>query len=1086
MKKFFDYLAKQKLLVNLIVVMIVIMGLSSVTSLNREAIPDVAFDMVTIVTIFPGASPNDVEELISIPIEKQLRSVSNLDKVRSYNVDNVSQIVVFIEDDAPNKNDTIQDIKDAVEQVSGLPTGAIKPVVSEVKVDITEVLRVAFTAKEGENVPYSKLREYAKQCEDFFYNIEGIAKIEKLGYYDREYLVEVEPQALERNRIGLNTVVNTLRMRNVDFPGGPLREGDKEYVLRTKGQFKNAEEIRNTVIRGNDIGFSLRIKDVAKVSDSFKEADVHHRYNGKEAIIFKLYKKRAYDELEMSARIRTAIANHKSSGFEDIKIEIFSDMSELTASRLAAVIDNATVGFCILAVFIMLMLGRRMTTVVMIAIPLTFMLTFISMRMIGLTLNIVSMFGMIMVLGMVVDFSIVVTENSFRYVELGLKKWEAIPKAVSEVFSSVTVTLLCIITAFMPLFLASGIIGKFIHAIPIVIMVSMVASWIVAFFIIPTFLNLLLPSSDKAEKKGESFKDKIADFFERLKNIILKRKQSKRIYHTKEIKEKDGLFEKFQNVYRKFLTASLKHRYITIGIITVIFIVSLSLVPGLGFKFLTSGGEEEIRITVRLPFESNLATNLKEMKKMESIIMETLNEDEFKTMHLYVGEEFTIIIDPKPGKATYKSTFEIKLVKESDRDRICEEIAAEIRNTLQEKQDEGIFSKNVSFKVESIALSPPIGKPINVEIKGKNFEELSKIADEYMEYLQTIDGVYDLAIDLEEGKTEYHYTINEQMAALTGVSTQDIATALNASYLGAEATRVNQFEEAVGVRVRFNENARIHKSSLADVKITNTTGGLIALNAVSNMKVASSYSHINRLNFERLVQVQAEVDIKKTTPLDVEKKLTAQFADIHERYPDCIISYGGESEDTAKSVGELGKFFMIALLVILFILILYYNSFMISLIVMIAIPFALVGVIFALYTHGQPLSFMSMLGMFSLAGVIVSNTLVLVSFINEFREEGKDLMESLVEGGVVRLRPILLTAGTTILSLLPSIYGLGGKDYLVAPLALAFAYGLLFATFITLILIPCFYHVAEDIKGFTSRLLAKVGIKMHPEIHWKV
>ena len=1079
MKNFFDYLIKQKLIVNLLVIMILLAGLFSIMTLNREVVPETAFDMVTITTIYPGASPNDVEELISIPIEKNLRRVANLDKVRSYNVESTSQIVVFIEDAAPNKKDIIQDIKDTVEQTGELPDGAMKPVVSEVKLDTIEILFVAFTAKEGVYVPYSKLREYAKQSEDFFYNIEGIGKIEKLGYYDREYLVEVKPQALEKYRIGLNTIVNTLKLRNVDFPGGPLREGDKEFVLRTKGQFKNADEIRNTVIRGNDIGFSLRIKDVATVTDSFKEADVYHRYNGKEAIVFKLYKKRSYDELETAARIRTAVANHSIPGFEDIVIETFNDTSELTSYRLESVIENAIAGFLILTVVIMSMLGRRLTAVVvMVAIPLTFMLTFICMKMSGLTLNIISMFGIIMVLGMVVDFSIVVSENSHRYLELGLNKKDAILTGVNEVFGSVTVTLLCIVVAFMPFMLVTGMIGKFVYAIPVVVITSLSASWAVAFFILPTYLNLFLSGNIKEEKK--SLKDKVAAFWAKGKDIIFKKKK------IDSAKKSKNFFEKLQNIYRKLLTLSLKHRYITITVIIILFIISLSLMPGLGFKFITGGGEEHIRITVRLPFATNLATNLKEMKKMESIILATVREDEFKTLHLYAGEEFTVIIDPKPGKATFKSTFDIKFVPEKNRKRICDEIAAEIRDTLQQKHTEGVFAKNVSFKVETVAIGPPVGKPVNIELRGKDFEELSKIADEYMAYLQTIDGVYDISFDLEEGKTEYQYTINEQMAALTGVSTQDIATALNISYLGGEATKVNQSEEAVGVRVRFDDYARTRRTSLADVKVANNTGGLIALDKVTNMSVTTNYSQINRLNFERLVQVQAEVDIKKTTPLDVEKKLIGQFADIHERYPNAKIAYGGEREDSAKSVGELGRLFIIALLIMLFILILYYNSIIIPVIVMIAIPFALVGVIFALYTHGQPLSFMSILGLFSLAGVIVSNTLVLVSFINGFRQEGKSLMDALVEGAAVRLRPIFLTVGTTVFSLFPTVYGLGGKDYMVAPLALAFAYGLIFAVFITLVLVPCFYHAAEDIKGFVSRQLVKIGIKISPEIYKRV
>lgn len=290
MKKLISYLLDQKLLINLVVAIIILAGITTFSGINRESVPDIKFDMVTITTVYPGASPSDAEELISIPIEKKLRSISNLDKVRAYNVENVSLIVVFIEDKASDKKKVVQDIKDAVEQVSNLPSAAQKPLVAEVTFDNTELVSVAFTGKD-ENVPYSKLREFANKSENFFYDIDGIAEVDKLGYYDREYLAEVDPNALEKYRIGMNSIVSALKMRNIDFPGGALRIGKKEFVLRTKGQFKNAEEIRNTVIRGNDTGYALRIGDIAKITDTYEEADVHQRFNGKQAVIFKLWKK---------------------------------------------------------------------------------------------------------------------------------------------------------------------------------------------------------------------------------------------------------------------------------------------------------------------------------------------------------------------------------------------------------------------------------------------------------------------------------------------------------------------------------------------------------------------------------------------------------------------------------------------------------------------------------------------------------------------------------------------------------------------------------------------------------------------------
>lgn len=1078
MKKVISYLLDQKLLVNLVVAMAILAGLFTVQRINRESVPDVNMDMVTITTVYPGASPNDAEELITIPVEKKLRSVSNIRKVRSYNVENLSLIVVYIQDKAKDKKKVIQDIKDAVEQTGNLPSNALTPLVAEITFDNTELVSIAFTG-EDDSVPYTRLREFANLSEDFFYNIDGIAEVEKYGYYDREYLVEIDPDSLDKYRIGMNTLVNALKMRNIDFPGGPLRIGKKEFVLRTKGQFKNAQEIRDTVIRGNDTGYVLRVGDVAKVTDTYEEADVHHRFNGKEAVVFKLWKKRSADEIRLSEQLKKALSVYSIPGYEDVKISLYDDRSITTRNRIGSVVHEAVVGFIVLGIFMLLLLGRRMSSLVLAGIPVTFMITFTSLWYQGITINIISLFGMIMVLGMMVDFSIVIAENCHRYMEHGLKRRDAVEAGVSEVFWSVTVTLICIIAAFMPLLLVSGMIGKFIKAIPIVIIITLFASWIIAMFILPTYLNMFLGESHKKGSKREQ------TLPEKLFVRIFGKKIDKNL---REIRKKDdnieeGLFAKIQILYKTFVTKALKHRYITVAILCVLLAVSLSLVPKLGFKFIAGGGEEQIRVYVRLPFETNLESNLADMKKLEKLILESVPKKEFVSLHLYVGEDFVNIVDPKPPKATYKSTFDIFLTPEKERNRIAYEINIDIRKKIAKAQENGILPGNMEVKVESIFRGPPVGKPVNVEIRGKDFDVISKIAAEYNEYLATVKGIKDLTIDLESGKTEYRYTVNEKMAAWTGVSAYDIASAINASFSGAVATKVSQNEEEVGVRVRFEENARKKFNGLRDVKIANMTGGLIPLDSVSDVKIEKGYSQINRLNYKRIVQVQAETDVKIITPSEVTKLLSKKFADIEKRYPGYSIAYGGEQEDTNESLAELGKLFIAALLFIFVVLTVFLRSLIMPVIVMIAIPFALIGVVFALFTHGQPLSFMSVLGLFSLAGIIVSNTLVLVQFINNFRDEGMSLKDALVEGGVVRLRPIILTAGSMVLELLPVIYGVGGKDYLVAPLALAFGYGLMFATFITLVLIPCFYYIAEDIKGFMAGIMSGFGIKMSGRVY---
>ncbi len=1051
MIKLITYLINQKLLVFLLVFLILLSGLVTLFNLNREVAPEVNFDMVSILTIYAGGSPDELEQLITIPIEKKLREVDGIDKVRSYNLENVSVVVVYIDDRVPDVHTVADDIKDKVALVDDLPESAEKPVVEEIKIDKTPVIDMAIFPGE-EDVTYREIREMADYLEDYIYEIDGVAEVEDFGYLDREFLVEVDPDEMKYYRIGMNTLINTLKARNLDVPGGSLRIGSKEYVLRSKGQYRNKYEILNTAIMANDLGFVTRIKDIARVYDTFEEPDVHERVNGQEAVVYRIWKKRSADEIDLVDHIRASMKDlYKEGKFERVKIAMFNDTSRYTRQRISSVLVNAAVGFVLLGAILLILLGPRMSAIVSISIPVAFMVAFIGMDMGDITLNVISLFGMIMVLGMIVDFGIVVSENSHRYMELGINKEEAIKKGVAEVAWPVTVTLLCICAAFAPLLFLSGIMGKFIRGIPVVLMICLVASWVIAIFILPTFLNTFSKENHN-EDPGLKKEDIHFEY---------------------------GFFGRLQRQYKKLLNVSLKHRYITLLVLFVLLLLSLGLVATqqVKFVFMPGGGAEQLEIKATLSQEVNLQANLEEMEKVEDIIVELPRED-FDALHTSVGLDASSPLDPKPGEKTYKTTFKIYLTRYKDRVRTAEEIIEKLRKKITMAQEEGVFAQDIFFEYKVEEHGPPIGKPINVEIRGQDFDVIKKISQEYISYLRTIKGVKDITTDLEEGKLEYRYVIDEEKAARAKVSMYDVGMALNASYQGAVATSVKKGDESIDIRVRFPESARKKMTSLNDVRIDNMRGGFIPLDLVTRVKKRPGYSQINRLNYKRIGQVQAEVDTDVITSVEANRLLEEKFDDIEKRYPEYTVDYGGEQEDTDESMGELGVLFIFALLVIYIILAVFFSSLITPVVVMSAIPFSLVGVITALWVHGQPMSFMSTLGVFSLAGVIVSNTLVLVQFINNQRDDGLGLKDALIEGGVIRLRPVLLTSGTTVLALFPTIYGIGGIDHFVAPLALSFGYGLIFATFITLILIPCFYHIAEDLKGLMSRFLGMFGITM--------
>ncbi len=1054
MKKIIAHLMDQKLLVGLLIALVAMTGITVAKKINREAFPEVNFDMVSIRTVYPGGAPDDLEQLVTIPIEKKLRKVDGIDKVRSYNIENVSVVVAYLDDHVRDHKRVVQNIRDAVELVENLPAEVSEPIIEEITTDTTPAIDIAVCGKTGEE-PYGVIREAANDLEDFLYTVKGVSEVEMFGFDDREFLIEVNPDSLRRFRIGMNTVIRTLQNRNIDLPGGSLRVGDTEYVLRTKGQFKNAEEIRNTVIMSNDAGFVTRVRDVATVADTYREPDVHERFNGKPSVVLRVWRQSSADEIRLVNRLKSDLASYRPANGAEVALTVFNDMSRWTRDSIERVLNNALVGFILLALILLVLLGWRMSGIVTMSIPIVFMVSIIAMKVFDITFNVISLFGMVMVLGMIVDFGIVVTENSHRYMERGMCKRDAIVKGVSEVFGPTLVTLMCLCAAFSPLLFLSGLMGKFILGIPVVLIICLAASWVIAMFVMPTLLNMFAREESSLEVHCET---------------------------EGEVTYEPGRFGRFQHRYRRMLDWTLRHRYVTILVLVVLFAASLALTSVIGFMFNPQGGEEEITMRTTMPQETNLQANLREMRTIEGIIGK-LPKSILDNYRCTVGKRVTDALDPAPGEATHKSTFKIYLTPNTGRTRQADDILVDVRRSVAAAQKDGTLASNIMIEYEVERNGPPIGKPVNVEIRGKDFATLKRIASEYIDYLGGVAGVQDIRLDLEDGKKEYRFVTDEVIAARSGISVSDVAQSINASFEGAIASSVTRDEEEVNLRVRFPEWARKRMTSLNDVMIANASGGLIPLGMVARSVTQPGLTEINRLDYQRVVQVQANVDTSKITSIQVNKQLAAMFHDIERRYPGYTVAYGGEQEETEERMGELGVLFVFALMIIFIMLAVYFGSLTIPVVVMIAIPFALVGMIFALWAHGQPMSFMSMLGFFSLAGVIVSNTLVLVEFINLMRDSGLPLKEALLEAGVIRLRPIILTAGTTVLGLVPSIYGIGGKDYMVGPLALSFGYGLVFATVITLVLVPVFYHIAEDIKGFTAGALSLFGIQMKREIY---
>jgi multidrug efflux pump subunit AcrB len=579
--------------------------------------------------------------------------------------------------------------------------------------------------------------------------------------------------------------------------------------------------------------------------------------------------------------------------------------------------------------------------------------------------------------------------------------------------------------------------------IPAVVLITLASSLLFALVFLPNWLNQFLPNKLETKIKDES------------------------------IEEKEGIFGLVIRAYKATIRLALTHRILVLGLFTVIFFFTLFLAGKfLPFVMFPSGSEEDIEIKVWMPIGSTLQKNLETMEKIEPVVISMAGKD-FKYIRSRIGIHESPIVDPKPGQEVHRSHLNLKLVTAADRKewKDARALVQKIRSYMEESKQTGIIPKEMIYDVNAKVKGPPVGKPVSLEIRGADFKVIQEIANLYIEELKKIDGVSDIRTDLELGKEEYRFHVRDDVASKTEISARDIARAVRTAFNGEVASTISKGEDKINILVRFPESERQSMKSLSLVKVENRNRRLIPLEQVTYSAKERNNSMINRQDLQRAVRLEASVDTKKTTSLFVNRKLQTT---IHlDKYVDYSVIFGGEQEDAGKSFKDLGISMLFAVAVIFGIFIIYFNSIGTTTVIIGSIPFGIVGVLFALMTHGMPLSFMSTLAIVALSGSIVANTLILITFIEELRAKGMSIEDAIVNGGAIRLRPIFLTTISTVIGLVPSAYGVPTLDPFVQPLSLAFGWGLFFATGVTLIFVPVLYRVKEDLKHLASKLFIR-------------
>ena len=1027
MKSFLKFFAERSLLANLIIVLLLFTGISTLINIDRALMPDIDLGLISITTVYPGASPEDVELNVTNKIEKELKSINGIKSLSSLSQENLSLISINLDPNLSDSEKVKDKIKKAVDKVKDLPE-EVSEAPEVVSFTTDEINHVLITGIYGTDVPYETVRERARLFEKKLLNLSEVGKIEKLGYRAKEINIEISPQTLEKYLISFSDIIHALKSRNLRRTAGNFESYTNERSVVTVSQFNGINEIGDVIIRTSFDSPAVRMKDVAIIDETFEEPRIQSRVNGKSSISFKIFKNESSDIIDTVNAIKKLIKDEQKHLPKSVYIDTAYDTSKYVKKSFNVLLSNFSIGLILVLFILAVFLNFHSAFWVAMGIPIAVLGTIILMPFFDCTLDILTLGAMILVVGIIVDDAIIIAENIYQNYESGKSPLDAAVDGVYGVWKPVVTTVATTLLVFMPMFFMKGIMGKIIKVMPLTISIALIVSLLESLLILPAHL-----------KSG--------------------------LAHSKEIKQKEhSWFIIIRSKFKRFLTFLLHYRYIVVPVFIVLF-VSCGIFCGKNLKFVLFGDKTatDLFIVAELPLGNSLEATSDKISKIERIIAR-LPEEELETFSTTIGYHPLFL-----SEMTNITGIIVNLTAHNERDRTIVEIV----DSLKKETDKLEGFENIEYTIDS---GPPIGKAVNVHIVSNYNDERKKLTNSLLSFLQNIEGVKDLQRSDKPGKEQISVIIDYDKLAKLGLTVADITRNLRVAYDGEIVTSIRIGDEDVNLRVISNRESRKSFDKLLSMPIQNNTGRLIRLSQVAKLDIGPGRTDVRHYKGERAISIEGDIDQSIVSVLEVKKLIEENF-DIEKDWENCRLIYDGQMAESQESMGTLTNTFIIALISIYFLLVLLFNSFTQPLIVLTAVPFGIIGVIIAFFLHGEPLGFMGILGVIGLAGVVVNDSLVLVDHINFLKKSRTDItvLNLIAEGTSNRLRPIILTTLTTVGGLLPLVYGIGGSDPWMPSMAMALGYGLLFATPLTLILLPCLFGIQEDLFLFINRLIKKPG-----------
>jgi multidrug efflux pump subunit AcrB len=1053
MKRVIAWFAGNHVAANLIMLLMIVGGLATVGSIKQEVFPEIDTDFISTSVIYRGAAPEEVEEGISVRIEEEIEGIEGIKRITSVSREGVGVVTAELMV-GTDISEALDDIKSRIDAIETFPVEAEKPVVSQIKIR-AEVVNVAVSGDADERT----LKVLGQRVRDEIAALPGVTNVQLATARPFEISLEVSEDALRRYGLTFDSVAAAVRRSSLDVPGGSIKTEGGEILLRTKGQAYRGAEFEELVLLTQPDGTRLTLGEVARVVDGFEETDQSARFDGEPAVLIQVFRVGEQDATELARRVKAYVAEAETRMPEGISLTIWQDDSRILKSRLNTLLRNARAGFLLVLLVLALFLRLRLAFWVSLGIPLSFLGALWVLPGLDVSINVISLFAFILVLGIVVDDAIVVGENVYTHRRRTRDRLQASIEGTQEVAIPVIFGVLTTIVAFVPLLVIPGPMGQVMSVIGLVVIACLVFSIIESQLVLPTHL------AHSKEDLAEPPRHGIQGFWKRFQGRF-----------------GNGLERFIHGPYRRELARALEWRYATVSIALALLLVTVGLLASgrLRFSFFPAVDADNVVALLTMPEGTRAEHTAEAVRSLEASAreLEAQLEAEKKAgvpntvQHILatVGEQpFRNRQEQHPGGSgsggrtgSHLGEINVELIPWEEAPRIS---GTEFANRWRDLA--GPIPGAVELVFSSSIFSA--GEPINLQLQGESVPDLRAAADRLKSRLGEYPGVLDISDSFRAGQQELKLSIRPSAEPL-GLTLADLGRQVRQAFYGEEAQRIQRGRDDVRVMVRYPADERRSLRDLDNMRVRTPNGQAVPFQTVAQAELGRGFSMIRRADRQRTINVTADVDLTRANANEILADLGAStLPTILRDYPGMTYSLEGEQREQQETLSTLIRFYVVALFGIYALLAIPLRSYAQPLIIMSVIPFGLVGAVAGHLIMGYQLSIMSLIGVVALSGVVVNSSLVLVDYVNRRRATGIPLVEAVREASAARFRPILLTALTTFVGLTPLMLEKSLQAQVLIPMAVSLAFGVIFATGITLMVVPCGYMILQDLRELTRR-----------------